>query len=123
LTVDQLVAACARSGSKRTQAIGLKLADLAAKATAELRVERELAEKKRRHKEEIEARRAAVRAEREAARAEVQRLARELAEAKAKLVGRDPAASYVCEDCGEKFGSPQGRGAHAFRRHGRRTAK
>lgn len=72
--VDALVNAAARSSSKRTQALGVKLADLAAVVRQRLADEREQAE--RAEKE---------RAEREAAAAEVQRLEAQLAEARAKL--------------------------------------
>lgn len=73
-TIDALVNAAARSSSKRTQVLGTKLHDLAGVIRARLAEERVAAEKEERAK-----------AERAAAAAEVQRLERQLAEAKAKL--------------------------------------
>lgn len=73
LSVDSLVSAAARSTSKRTQALGVKLADLATVIRQRLTEERQAAEKAEREK-----------AEREAAAAEVERLEAALREAKAK---------------------------------------
>lgn len=77
LAVDALVNAAARSTSKRTQALGVKLADLATAVRTRLAEEREQAE--RAEKE---------RADREAAAAEVERLETQLREARAKLSKR-----------------------------------
>lgn len=119
-TVDQLVKACARSDAKRTQALGPKLIELAEKITAALRAERFAAEAKAKQSEEFAAKKAAV-----------DRLAKQLAAAKADLRKVKPAASasaagggeYSCEDCDQTFSTPQGRGAHGFRAHGRRKAE
>lgn len=73
-TLDALVTAAARSTSKRTQALGVKLADLASVIRDRLRAERQSAEKAEQE-----------RAVREAAAAEVARLEAELREARAKL--------------------------------------
>lgn len=77
LSVDALVAAAARSTSKRTQALGVKLHDLAAVVRQRLADERATAERE-----------AKERAEREAAAAEVARLEAQLREARAKLSKR-----------------------------------
>lgn len=112
LTVDELVRACRRSESKRTQALGPKLAELADRITTALRNERETAEDK--------ARRAA---EREAAQAEVKRLEKALAEARAKAVaagapGGVRGGARECDVCGEHLKNPQALGAHKRHKHG-----
>lgn len=73
-SVDALVAAAARSTSKRTQALGVRLADVAKVVRERLAAERAAAE-------EAEA----TRREQEQARAEVERLEAQLREARAKL--------------------------------------
>lgn len=73
LAVDALVNAAARSASKRTQALGVKLADLVADIRKRLVAEREAAERAE-----------AERAEREAAAREVKRLEDALREARAR---------------------------------------
>jgi hypothetical protein len=119
LSVDGLAQACLRSENKRTQAMGPKLLELAEKARAALRAEHQAAEAKAKQSEELAAKKAAV-----------ERLAKQLAAAKAELRKAKPAAAtsgggageFLCDECGKSFGSPQGRGAHAFRAHGRRKA-
>lgn len=124
LSVDALVAAAARSTSKRTQALAVRLADLAKVVRDRLREEREAAEKAE-----------AQKAEREAARAEVERLEAQLRAARAKLSGRParqgggspvqrdakPVAKtrtvvdqqLACrKGCGRTSPNPQGRAAH-----------
>jgi hypothetical protein len=76
ITVDAIVAAAARSTSKRTQVLGVKLADLA-------KVVRERLADERKSAEAAEAKRA----EQERAAAEVKRLEAALREARAKLRG------------------------------------
>lgn len=73
-TLDALINAAARSSSKRTQVLGVKLADLAHVVRDRLRDERDTAEKARRE-----------RAVREAAAADVARLEAQLREARARL--------------------------------------
>lgn len=117
VTVAQLAAACRRSEYKRTQALGGRLTELADRIRDALRTEREAAEAK------------AVKAEAFAkAKADVDRLARELKAARAALKGLKPsgvteaALSFACDECGESFGTAQGRGAHRAHKHGfRRT--
>ena len=118
MSIDNLAQACLRSENKRTQAMGPKLLDLAEKARAALRKEREAAEAKAKASEEFAAKKAAV-----------DRLAKQLAAAKAELRKVKPAGTpapsageFLCDECGQSFGTPQGRGAHAFRAHGRRKA-
>lgn len=81
---------------------------------------------------------AELRAQQEAeaeARKEIAELERKLAEAKAKLRGKHPAAAptstpaspqpkgeYVCPECGDVKDTPQGRGAHRAKKHGYRRA-
>lgn len=77
ITVNALVAAAGRSTSKRTQALGVRLADLAKVVRDRLAEERTAAEQAERG-----------RAERERAAAEVTRLEAQLREARAKLRGR-----------------------------------
>jgi hypothetical protein len=114
-TVNALVQACARSEHKRTQALGTKLLELADKATAALRAEREAAEAKAKSAEEFAAKKAAV-----------DKLARQLAAAKAELRGikptaeraGDPAGEFACDQCDRVFGSSPGRARHVTRTHG-----
>lgn len=73
-SVDALVNAAARSSSKRTQALGVRLSDLAAVVRERLADERQAAEKAEQQK-----------AQRDAAAAEVARLEEQLRAAKAKL--------------------------------------
>lgn len=73
-SVDALAAAAERSSSKRTQALGAKLRDLAEVVRTRLTEERQAAERAEQEK-----------AEREAAAAEVERLEARLREARAKL--------------------------------------
>lgn len=115
-SIDDLIRACARSEYKRTQALGVKLAQTAEKARAALRTELEAAEAKA-------ARSAAV----AAARAEVKRLEKALAEAKAKAVaagapGGARGGPIPCPTCDREFASPQALGAHRSRLHGYRTS-
>lgn len=111
-TVEHLAAACKRSESKRTQALGVKLGDLAGKVTAALRDERLSAEAKAKRAEE-----------RTAAQAEVKRLEKALAEARAKAVaagapgGIRPGAR-TCEVCGDQLANAQALGAHKRHKHG-----
>lgn len=111
-TLEELVRACRRSEFKRTQSLGVKLADLAEKVTAALHAERESAEDK--------AQRAA---EREAAQAEVKRLEKALAAARAKAVaagapGGTRGGERTCPVCDAGFPSPQALGAHKRHKHG-----
>lgn len=125
-SVDALVSAAARSTSKRTQALGVKLHDLAEVVRQRLAEEREAAEKEERAK-----------AEREAAAAEVARLEEQLRAAKAKLrPERQGGVSPVQREtkprstrgvdlklpcrlgCDRIFPNAQGRGAHEKRTHG-----
>jgi hypothetical protein len=76
-TLDALIAAAGRSQSKRTQALGAKLGELAGVVRQRLRDERDAAEKAEREN-----------AAREAAVAEVAALEAKLAEARAKLGGK-----------------------------------
>lgn len=114
--VDELIRACARSDSKRTQALGVKLADLAEKARAALRTEREAAEAKAARSKEVAA-----------AQAEVKRLEKLLADAKAKAVaagasGGARGGPCICPECEQGFSSAQALGAHRSRKHGYRRA-
>lgn len=112
LTVDELVRACRRSESKRTQALGPKLAELADRVTTALRTERETAEAKAKQAEEFAAKKAAV-----------DRLAKQLAEARAALRELKPsgvteaALDFACEDCGDVFATSSGRARHHTRKH------
>jgi hypothetical protein len=127
LSVDALVNAAARSESKRTQALGIKLADLATVVRGRLAEERAAAEKAEHQ-----------RAERDAAAAEVARLEEQLRAARAKLrpvrqggvrsmPQREPQPRSTrgvdlklpCrEGCERTFPNAQGRGAHEKRTHG-----
>jgi hypothetical protein len=78
-TVDALVSATARSSSKRTQALGVRLADLAKVVRDRLAEERAAAEQAE-----------AKKAEQEKARADIARLEAQLRAARAKLAGRRP---------------------------------
>lgn len=111
-TVDELVRACRRSEHKRTQALGVKLTELAERISATLGTERADAEAK--------ARRAA---EREASQAEVKRLVKALAEARAKAVaagapGGVRGGECTCPVCGHQLANPQALGAHKRHKHG-----
>lgn len=111
-SVDELVRACARSESKRTQARGVKLAALVDDIRAALRAERETAEAK-----------AAREKARAAAVAEVKRLEKALAEARAKAVaagapGGERGGPRPCPECGDQLASPQALGAHRRHKHG-----
>lgn len=111
-TLEELVRACRRSEFKRTQSLGVKLAELAEKVTAALVAERESAE--------VKAQRAA---EREAAQAEVKRLEKALAVARAKAVaagapGGVRGGERTCPVCGDQLLSPQALGAHKRHKHG-----
>jgi DNA-binding transcriptional MerR regulator len=77
ITVEALINAAARSASKRTQALGVRLADVAKAVRERLADERRAAEQAE-----------ATRREREAAAAEVERLEAQLRAARAKLSGR-----------------------------------
>lgn len=115
-TVAALVAAAARSTSKRTQALGKRLDDLAGVLRQRLTDERKAAESKEREERE-----------REAARAEVERLEAQLREARAKAgkrtgkhdgsAGRATAEKYAgkspCPNCGKEISNhPVGQAAH-----------
>lgn len=111
-TLEELVRACRRSEFKRTQSLGVKLAELVEKVTGALVAERESAE--------VKARRAA---EREAAQAEVKRLEKALAAARAKAVaagapGGTRGGERTCPVCDAGFPSPQALGAHKRHKHG-----
>lgn len=112
LTVDEIVRACRRSESKRIQALGTKLAEAADKATTALRAEREVAEAKLKKAEEFAAKKAAV-----------DKLAAQLAKAKAELSALKPsgvteaALDFACEQCGDVFGTSSGRKRHVTRKH------
>ncbi len=111
LSVDNLAQACLRSANKRTQAMGPKLLELAEKARTALRREREAAEAKAKQSEEFAAKKAAV-----------DRLAKQLAAAKAELRKVKPAAGgspdgFPCEHCDDSFPTSQGRAAHTTRKH------
>lgn len=112
-TVEELVRACRRSESKRTQALGPKLTELADRITAALRGEREAAEAKAKQAEEFTAR-----------KAQVDRLTKQLADAKAALSGLKPppgdteaSLSFACSECGDRFTTSQGRSLHGRRKH------
>jgi hypothetical protein len=112
--IDDLVRACARSEYKRTQTLGVKLADIAEKARTALRAEREAAEAKAARSKEVAA-----------AQAEVKRLEMALAEAKKKAVaagapGGARSGPHNCPECDQGFGSAQALGAHRARKHGYR---
>lgn len=112
-TLDELVRACRRSGSKRTQALGLKLGELAEKITAALRAEREAAEQKAARSKEIAA-----------AQAEVKRLEAALAEARKKAAaagapGGARTGSHTC--CGQPFDSAQALAGHKRWKHPKTT--
>lgn len=117
-TVDELVRACRRSESKRTQALGPKLAELAERVTAALRTERDTAEAKRQRAEEFAAKKAAV-----------DKLAAQLAKAKAELRELKPtgvteaALDFACEQCGDVFSTSSGRARHITRKHSAPTRK
>lgn len=113
LTVDELVRACRRSEYKRTQALGPKLTELADRITAALRDERQAAEAKAKQAEEFTAK-----------KAQVDRLAKQLADARAQLRELKPAGvteaalDFACGTCGDLFTTSQGRGLHTRRVHG-----
>lgn len=116
-SIDELIRACARSEYKRTQALGVKLAETAEKARAALRSEREAAEIKAARSKEIAA-----------ARAEVERLEKALAEAKAKAVaagapGGARGGPHNCPECGQQLATGQALGAHRARKHGYRRSQ
>lgn len=113
-SIDELIRACARSEYKRTQGLGVKLAELAEKARAALRTEREAAEAKAARSKEVAA-----------AQAEVKRLEKELAAAKAKAVaaggsGGARGGPRPCPECGHEFATGQALGAHRAQKHGYR---
>lgn len=92
-----------RSEHKRTQALGVKLTELA---------ERDTAEAKAKQAEEFTAK-----------KAQVDRLAKQLADARAALRELKPtgvtqaALDFACAECGDLFSTSQGRGMHVFRKH------
>lgn len=112
-SVDTLIAAAARSQSKRTQALAVKLTDLATVVRDRLRTERETAERTAREKEE-----------RERAQAEFDELQARLAELRPKLrVSRagsggtrraaKPGGSIACsKGCGKTFRDRRGIAVH-----------
>lgn len=111
-TVEELVRACRRSEYKRTQNLGVKLAELADRIVATLREERESSERKALRALEIAA-----------AQAEVKRLEAELAAARAKAVkagasGGARLGPTPCPECGAELTSPQALGAHRRHKHG-----
>jgi hypothetical protein len=111
--VDALANAAARSPSKRTQALGVRLSDLAAVVRERLAAEREAAERAQKQK-----------AQRDAAAAEVARLEEQLRAAKAKLrparqgggspVQREePTGVLTCgKGCGKTFTRPSWQSKH-----------
>lgn len=112
LTVEELARACKRSEHKRTQALGVKLTELAERITTALRSEREAAEMKAKRSEELAA-----------AQAEVKRLTKALAEAKAKATaagapGGVRGGARECPECGKQLANPQALGAHKRHTHG-----
>lgn len=112
-SIEDLVRACRRSESKRTQALGPKLTELEQKITAALRAERDSAEAKAKQAEEFTAK-----------KAHVDRLKKQLADAQAALRQLKPsgvteaALQFACEECGDLFSTSQGRGMHRRRSHG-----
>lgn len=116
-TVNDLVRACRRSEYKRTQALGPKLTELAEKITAALRAERETAEAKAKQAEAFIAK-----------KAQVDRLAKQLADARAALRELKPtgvteaALDFACGECGDLFATSQGRGMHTYCKHGAATS-
>lgn len=110
--VDELVRACARSGHKRTQGLGVKLAELAEKITAALRAERQAAEAKAKRSEELLA-----------AQAEVKRLTQALSAARAKATaagapGGARGGPHTCPVCEMELANSQALGAHKRHKHG-----
>lgn len=115
-SIDELIRACARSDFKRTQALGVKLAQVAEKARAALRAERETAEVKAKRERE-----------RTAAVAEIKRLEKALAEARAKATaagrpGGTRGGERICEECGRQLANGQALGAHKRHTHGIRSS-
>ncbi len=111
-TVEELVRACGRSKRKRTQSLAMQLTTLQAKITDALRDERAATAAKSKQSEEFKAKKATVDA-----------LAAQLAAAKAELRGLKPAGTaptgeHACGECGDLFGTSQGRSLHARRKHG-----
>lgn len=116
-SIDELIRACARSEYKRTQSLGVKLAELSEKARAALRSERESAEVKAARSKEIAA-----------AQAEVKRLeaALKAARAKASAAGAPGGARggpHICPECDHELANAQALGAHRAHKHGFRRSK
>lgn len=111
-TVGELVRAAGRSEHKRTQALGVKLSDLAEKITAALRAERDSAEAKAKQAEEFTAK-----------KAHVDRLKKQLADAQAALRELKPsgvteaALDFACDVCADVFSTSSGRARHVTRKH------
>lgn len=119
-SADQIIAAGITSDSKRTKALAEKVCGLLVDLSARLADEKRHAEKVRKD-----------RAEREQAQKEVERLARELAEAKARAKGKPVAHNVqraaravqgdgVCPQCGKS--GLTNVGAHRMKAHGYRRA-